>query len=120
MGDRKEHRPFSVEGWLVWEAALIPQSPEQLEAGPGPRESPCVRRGQSWFTERMLKPGPSLFSLSRKICYKFAITTKSTCLFFFIKNVIEPIICVYVTAGNVVPLGMNNTPALLQQEHVLV
>lgn len=30
---------------------------------------------------------------------------------FFIKNVIEPIICVHVTAVYVVPFGTNNTPA---------
>lgn len=76
-----------------------------------------VHGGQCPRTERAPHPEPRLFSLRGKYAINLPLQQNQR---LFIKNVTEPSICVHVTAVYVVRFRPNNTPTLLQKEHVLV
>lgn len=80
-----------VSTWLT----IPPRSAGHTWASRG-ENRPCVRRGQSWFTERCSHPDGVCSHLAEK--YAINLPLQQNQHDFFIKNVIEPIFCVYVTA----------------------
>lgn len=92
----------TAPGLTRTEAAAFPR----VSAG-GPA-APGVPRGQSWFAGGARHPASIRPHLAEEYAINLPLHPNRHDV--FIKNVTEPIICVYVTAVHVVSLGTNNTP----------
>lgn len=92
----------TAPGLTRTEAAAFPG----VSAG-GPA-APGVPRGQSWFAGGARHPASIRPHLAEEYAINLPLHPNRHDV--FIKNVTEPIICVYVTAVHVVSLGTNNTP----------